>query len=91
MVSVFFLLGLFQRVANHTSPLLGSLSATSYAVYYIHQPILFCTAWAFLSVALNVYAKYLLVCIIALTGCYLTSKYLLLRLAAFSGKNSTSN
>lgn len=84
VTAVFFLLGFFHRYVDFTTPLLTKLSATSYAVYYIHQPILFCTAWAFLTISLNVYMKYLLVCLIALTGCYLVSRYLLMRLPAFS-------
>ena len=84
MAAVFFLLGFFYRCWNGTTPLLSSLSKTSYGVYYVHQPILFCTAWAFVGISLNVYLKYLCVCVLSLTACYLVSRYLMLRLPGFS-------
>ncbi|MBR4695502.1 MAG: acyltransferase [Selenomonadaceae bacterium] len=84
VAAVFFLLGFFHIFWNYTTPLLSSLSETSYAVYYVHQPILFCTAWAFVGISLNVYLKYLCVCTLSLAGCYLVSKYLMLRLPGFS-------
>lgn len=85
--ATFFFLGLFARCLDFTNPLLSSLSATSYGVYYLHMEVLFPVAWLFVGVELNVYLKYLCVCFISLLFCYLGSKYLLNKLPCFgSGK-----
>ena len=82
--ALFFLLGGFHRFLNRTNRVLSALSETSYGVYYLHMPVLFCTAWAFVGVALNVYVKYLCVCALSLAVCFLGSRYVLSRMAAFS-------
>ena len=87
LASLFFLLGWFRRFLDFTTPRLSALSETSYAVYYVHQPILFCTAWAFVSLSMNVYIKYLCVCVLSLTACYLLSRHVMCRLPAFRGKS----
>ena len=84
MSALFFFLGCFHRFLNHTNPVLSNLAATSYGVYYLHMPILFCTAWAFVGVGLDVYLKYLCVCILSLSACFLLSKYVLSHIRSFS-------
>ncbi|MBQ7453939.1 MAG: acyltransferase family protein [Selenomonadaceae bacterium] len=83
VASVFFLTGLFYKKFNFTSPLLKNLSATSYAVYYLHMPILFFVAWIFLAVSLNVYVKYFFVCAISLGLCFILSRAVLIQLPSF--------
>ena len=85
MGALFGLLGIFRRVMDHTTPRLSALSRTSYGVYYVHMPILFPVAWAFLGVSLNVYLKYAIVCAITLALCYLLARYVLLRMPCFGG------
>lgn len=82
--SLFFFLGFFHARLNRTDPALALLSSTSYGVYYLHMPILFCTAWAFVGVGLNVYLKYLCVCFLSLSACFLLSRYGLSHVASFS-------
>ena len=88
--ALFFLLGLFRRFLNHTNGILSALSETSYGVYYLHMPILFCTAWAFVGISLNVYVKYLCVCALALTVCFLGSRYVLSHIPVFSAGKGQS-
>ena len=82
--ALFFFLGASYRAMNSTSPVLSSLARTSYGVYYLHLPILFCIAWGFVGVDINVYIKYLCVCTLALSVCFLLSRHLLSRLRCFS-------
>ena len=82
--SLFFFLGLFHRCFNKTSPILSDLSATSYGVYYLHMPILFCIAWAFVDIHISVYPKYLCVCALALSACFFLSKYVLSHIRSFA-------
>ena len=83
VASVFFLTGLFCRKINFTSPLLKNLSGTSYAVYYLHMPILFFVAWIFLGVSIGVYVKYFAVCAIALGMCFVLGRAVLIQLPSF--------
>ena len=84
--AMLFLVAFFQRHLDRTTPLLTSLSATSYPVYYCHQEILFPVVWAFTAVTtLNVYIKYIIVGAITLVICYGISKYILLRIPCFGG------
>ena len=83
VASVFFLTGLFRRKLNFTSPLLKNLSATSYAVYWLHMPILFFVAWAFTFVTVCVWLKYLAVCALALTMCFVLARAVLIQLPSF--------
>ena len=81
--ALFFLLGLFRHCFDSTNGLLSELSSTSYAVYYLHMPVLFCVAWAFVGIAMNVYVKYLCVCVLSLGLCFLLGKYVLKKLPSF--------
>lgn len=81
--SVFFLTSLFFKKLNFTSPPLKNLSATSYAVYYLHMPILFFVAWSFLGVTLGVYVKYFVVCALTLGLCFLLSFAVIIQLPGF--------
>ena len=81
--ALFFLLGVFRKCFDGTNTFLSELSSTSYAVYYLHMPVLFCTAWAFVGLAMNVCLKYICVCAISLGLCFLLSKYVLRRIPSF--------
>ena len=75
--ALFFFLGLFKHFFDFTNTILSELSATSYSVYYLHMPVLFCIAWAFVGIAVDVYVKYICVCVLTLGTCFLLSKYAL--------------
>ena len=89
VTAIFFFLSIFYQRLNFASPKLSLLAATSYGVYYVHMPIVFCLAWAFLSVPLNVYAKYITVCVLALAACYALARYVLSLLPPFALKKYT--
>lgn len=78
--ALFGLLALFHRHFNRTSRLSSALSATSYGVYYLHQPVLFPLAWLFTAFSLSSPVKFALVSALTLTNCFLLSRYALTRL-----------
>ena len=82
--SLFFLLGLFYLYFNSAGRYLSALGGTSYGVYYLHMPILFPIAWAFVSVDMNVYLKYICVCVLTLAVCYAGSRYGLSHIKSFA-------
>ncbi len=88
--SLFFFLGFCHGFLNRTNAVLSALSSTSYGVYYLHMPILFCTAWAFVGLELNVYLKYVCVCSLSLSACFLLSRYGLSHIASFSAGRKKS-
>ncbi|MCR5757923.1 MAG: acyltransferase [Selenomonas sp.] len=85
--SLFFLLGFFRKWLNGTGRLLSALGGTSYGVYYLHMPVLFPVAWAFVGTEMNVYLKYICVCVLTLGICYLGSRYGLSHLKSFALPN----
>lgn len=87
MSALFFFPGFFHRFLNGTNPVLSALSETSYGVYYVHMPILFCVAWAFVGVGLNVYAKYACVCTLSLSACFWAARHILSHVASFTTKS----
>ena len=82
--SLFFLLGFFRRYFNYAGRLLSVLGGTSYGVYYLHMPVLFPLAWFFVGVDMNVYLKYICVCIMTLGICYAGSRYGLSHIKSFA-------
>ncbi|MBR3747758.1 MAG: acyltransferase family protein, partial [Selenomonadaceae bacterium] len=86
IAAVFFLTGFFVRKFNFTSRILENLSATSYAVYWLHMPILFFVAWIFVAVPLGVYLKYFSVCALTLGLCFILSRAVFIQLPGFSSK-----
>jgi membrane-bound acyltransferase YfiQ involved in biofilm formation len=82
--SLFFLLGLFYLYFNSAGRYLSALGGTSYGVYYLHMPILFPIAWAFVGVDMNVYLKYICVCVLTLVVCYAGSRYGLSHIKSFA-------
>ena len=82
--SLFFLLGLFYLYFNSAGRYLSVLGGTSYGVYYLHMPILFPIAWAFVSLDMNVYLKYICVCVLTLAVCYAGSRYGLSHIKSFA-------
>lgn len=84
--SVFFLLGFFKSCFDCSSKWLRALSATSYGVYYLHMPVLFPIAWAFVDIRLQVYVKYFLVSTLTLAICFMLGKYVMLKIPGFTVK-----
>ena len=75
--ALFALLAFFHGRFNRASRLSSALSATSYAVYYVHQPILFPLAWLFTAVHLSSPLKFLSVSTLSLALCFLLSLFIL--------------
>jgi len=75
--ALFALLAVFHRFLNRSSRLSSALSATSYGVYYLHQPILFPLAWLFTTISLPSPLKFLTVSILALFLCFVISRFVL--------------
>lgn len=61
-------------VVDKAQPL---FSATSYGVYYLHQPILFPLAWLFTAIPLASPLKFLAVSTLALLLCFALSRFVL--------------
>ncbi|WP_288313793.1 hypothetical protein [uncultured Selenomonas sp.] len=78
------LLGFFQKYLGRTTPLRVRLSETSYGVYYLHMAVLFPIVWAARDLALDVYLKYALVCLVTLLLCDFLARYGLSHLTAFA-------
>lgn len=81
--AVFGLIALFKQFCTLTTPVWAALSATSYPIYYIHQTVVQELNWMVRPLETNAFMKYLLVCGLALTACYLISQYILLRIPSF--------
>ncbi len=82
--ALFFFLGAFKHFFDWTSPFFSALAETSYGVYYLHMPVLFCIAWWFVGLELNVYLKYVCVCVLSLGICFGGSRYVLSRVPSFA-------
>ena len=83
LAAVFGLIALFHQRMNYTSPLLRKLAENSYAVYFIHQPVLMLIILAVRGYQLPVVIKYLLACSLALVICFLVSELILSKLKPF--------
>lgn len=87
LTAIFALLAFFQQRFNYSSNLWQKLSANSYAIYFIHQPIVMLLLLAVRGFPLNVFVKYLLVSAAAVTVSYLVCEYGLSKIPSFSNKN----
>lgn len=79
--SLFALPAFFHSRFNRASRLSSELAATSYGVYYLHQPILFPLAWIFTTVPLSSPLKFLIVSLITLAASFAMSRFILNRLS----------
>lgn len=84
MAAVFGLIALFHNRMNYTSNLLSKLAANSYAIYFIHQPILMLIILAVRGYQLHVFIKYLIACASAIVICFLVSEFVISKLTPFS-------
>jgi len=80
------LLGIFRAYLDRTSAFLTKLAASSYAIYWVHMPIVLLSGLAIRGFHWNIYLKYLAVCILSLTGSFLVGAYGLGWLPMFAGK-----
>lgn len=84
MTTVFSLLAVFQKRVDFTSGLLASLSANSYAIFFIHYSVILWIILAFRELQWNPFAKWLLGGILSVIVCYLVARYALSKTPMFS-------
>ena len=84
LTAVFALLALFYRWMNYTSNLLSKLAGNSYAIYFIHQPILMLSILAVRGYQLNVFVKYFFVSVSTIVLCYFVCEHMLSKIPSFS-------
>jgi len=84
LAAVFALVALFYRWMNYTSDLLSKLAGNSYAIYFVHQPILMLFILAVRGYQLNVFVKYLVASVSTIVVCYLICEYILSKIPSFS-------
>ena len=85
ITAVFSLLALFQKRIGFTSRFLGSLSANSYGIFFIHYFLMLLIIFALRGLQWNVFVKWLLAGVLSVTVSYLVSRYALSRTLIFSG------
>jgi hypothetical protein len=86
MSTTFALLGAFRTWWNKTSWLLAKLAESSYAIYWVHMPIVLLSGLAIRGFHWNIYVKYLAASTLAVVGSFLIAAYGLLWLPMFAGK-----
>jgi hypothetical protein len=86
MTAVFSLLAFFQKRIGFTSGLLTSLSANSYAIFFIHYFVILWVILALRELQWNPFVKWLLVGILSVIVCYYVARYALSRTPMFSAK-----
>ena len=86
MTAVFSLLAFFQKRIDFTSGLLASLSANSYAIFFIHYSVILWIILALREPQWNAFVKWLLVGILSVIVCYAVARYALSKTPMFSSK-----
>lgn len=86
MTAVFSLLAFFQRRVGFTSSLLASLSANSYAIFFIHYSVILWIILALRELQWNAFVKWLLVGILSTIVCYSVARYALSKTPMFSAR-----
>jgi peptidoglycan/LPS O-acetylase OafA/YrhL len=86
LCTILALLGLFHSYLDWTSGLLTKLAASSYAIYWVHMPIVLLSTLVVRGYHWNIYVKYLAVCALSLVVCFLVGVYVVGRLPMFAGK-----
>jgi peptidoglycan/LPS O-acetylase OafA/YrhL len=86
MTAVFALLAFFQKRIGFTSGLLASLSANSYAIFFIHYFVILWIILALRELQWNPFVKWLLVGILSVIVCYFVACYALSKTPMFSTK-----
>jgi hypothetical protein len=86
MTDVFSLLAFFQKRIGFTSDLLASLSANSYAIFFIHYFVILWIILALRELQWNPFVKWLLVGILSVIVCYFVARYALSKTPMFSTK-----
>lgn len=89
LTAIFALVASFHRWLNYTSNLLSKLAANSFAIYFIHQPIVMLLVLAMRGYTLNVFVKHLIVSVVAILLCYLLCEYILAKLPSFRSRDKT--
>ncbi len=86
MTAVFALLAFFQKRIGFTSGLLASLSANSYAIFFIHYSVILWIILALRELQWNAFVKWLLGGILSVIVCYLVACYALSKTPMSSSK-----
>jgi hypothetical protein len=84
MAAVFSLLAFFQKRIGFTSNLLASLSANSYAIFFIHYSVILWIILALREFQWNPFAKWLLGGVLSVIICYAVARYALSKTPMFS-------
>ena len=87
LCTILALLGLFRAYLDWTSAFLAKLAASSYAIYWVHMPIVLLSNLVVQGYRWNIYVKYLAVCVLALIVSFLVGAYVLSWLPMFGGRN----
>ena len=85
LTAIFSLLAFFKKRVDFTTRRLSSLSANSYAIYFIHYLIVVLIILAFRGIQWSAFIKHPLVWILSAMVSYLISKYLLSKTPMFGG------
>jgi glucan biosynthesis protein C len=86
ITAVFSLFAFFQNRIGFTSRLLGSLSANSYAIFFIHYFVILWIILALRELQWNPFVKWLLVGILAVIISYFVARYALAKTPMFNAK-----
>ena len=86
ITAVFSLLAFFQRRIGFTSGFLASLSANSYAIFFIHYSVIIWIILALRELQWNPFVKWLSVGILSVIVCYSVARYALSKTPMFSAR-----
>jgi hypothetical protein len=85
------LFGLFRNYLNWTSPLLTRLARGSYAIYWIHMPLVFLANLAIRGLHWNIYLKYIAASALAVIASFVAGAYGLAWLPMFAGRRAAGD
>jgi peptidoglycan/LPS O-acetylase OafA/YrhL len=88
LCTVAALLGIFRAYLDFTNAFLSKLAASSYAIYWVHMPIVLLSNLAIRGYHWNILVKYIAVCALSLVGSFLAGAYVLGWLPMFTGKKA---
>jgi hypothetical protein len=88
LCTTFALLGLSRAYLDWTSAFLAKLAVSSYAIYWVHMPIVLLSNLLVRGYHWNIYVKYLTVSVLSLIVSFLVGAYGLSWLPMFGGKRA---
>jgi hypothetical protein len=88
LASSIALLALFGTYLDRSSAFFAKLASSSYAIYWVHMPIVMLSNLAVQGYHWNIFLKYAVVCLLSLVGSFLAGAYGLSWLPIFAGRRS---